>query len=96
MRVAREAGLGDLLAHGGGLDGAMGEGGRALSARARSALSLARLLLGRPKLVLLGEALWHLAPHAQDALAAHLDACGTTVLRHPVLAGTTNGAFLAA
>ena len=95
-RVARKAGLADLLARCGGLDGALAEGGRDLSARERSALSLARILLGTPQLVLLGEALWHLDPSAQDALAAHLDACGATVLRHPVLAADAHGSPLAA
>jgi ABC-type multidrug transport system fused ATPase/permease subunit len=95
-RVARKAGLEDLLARYGGLDGALAEGGRDLSAAERSALSLARLLLGRPKLVLLGEALWHLGSGAPDALAAHLDTCGTTVLRHPVLTRTGRDGGMAA
>ncbi len=94
--IACEAGLGDLLERRGGLGGALAEGGRDLSARERSALSLARILLGAPQLVLLDEALWHLDQGAQDALAAHLDACGATTLRHPVLARTTNGGSLAA
>ena len=95
-RVARKAGLGALLDRPGGLDGALAEGGRDLSARERSALSLARVLLGKPQLVLVDEALWHLDPKAQDALAAHLDACDATVLRHPVLAGATRDGPLAA
>ncbi|MEF8794659.1 ABC transporter transmembrane domain-containing protein [Thiohalorhabdus sp.] len=95
-RVARKAGLGDLLERLGGLDGALAEGGRDLSARERSALSLSRLLLAQPQLVLLGEALWHLDSRAQDALTKHLEACGATVLRHPVLAEASRGGSLAA
>ncbi|MGI3211962.1 ABC transporter transmembrane domain-containing protein [Roseovarius tibetensis] len=95
-RIARKAGLGTLLTRLGGLDGALAEGGRNLSTGERSALSLARVLLGTPQLVLLGEALWHLDPEAQGALAAHLDTCGATVLRHPVLAGATHDGPLAA
>ena len=95
VRVACEVGLGDLLERRGGLGGALAEGGRDLSAGERSALSLARIMLGAPQLVLLDEALWHLDQGAQDALSALLDTCGTTTLRHPVLARPTNGGILA-
>ena len=96
LRAACKAGLGDLLGRLGGLDGGLAEGGRGLSTRERSALSLARILLGKPQLVLLGEALWHLEPTAQAALRAHLDRCGATVLCHPVLADLTRDGPLAA
>jgi len=83
--VVRKAGHDALLVRCGGLGGALAEGARDLSARDRSALSLARLLLAVPQLVLLGDALWHLDSEAQDALAKHLEVTGATVLRHPVL-----------
>jgi ABC-type multidrug transport system fused ATPase/permease subunit len=96
LRAARKAGLGDLLARPGGLDGPLAEGGRNLSMREHGALSLARILLGRPQLVLLGEALWHLDPAARAALGAHLETCGATVLRHPVLSDLTRDDPMAA
>lgn len=100
LRAATKAGLGAWLVRSGGLDGTTAEAGRDLAAQERSAVSLARMLLGRPKLALLGDALLHLDPKAQQALAVHLGRCGTTVLRHPVLAASlravaaTNGAPL--
>lgn len=96
LRAARRAGLGDLVDRLGGLDGPLAEGGRDLSTRERSALSLVRILLARPQLVLLGEAMWHLDPSARAALGAHLDTCGATVLRHPVLADLSRDGPLAA
>lgn len=84
-RAARKAGLGDLLSRRGGLNASLAEGARDLSARERSALSLARLLLAKPQLVLLGDAMFHIEPAAKKALAAHIAACEATILRHPVL-----------
>jgi ABC-type multidrug transport system fused ATPase/permease subunit len=85
-QVARRAGLGDLLQRLGSLEGTLAEGGRDLSVQEGSALSLARVLLGKPQLILIGEALWHLDVAAQAVLAAHLAESPATVLRHPVLA----------
>ena len=85
-KAARTAGLGALMDQIGGLDGALPEGGRDLSAADRSALSLARILLGKPQLVLLGDGVWYLGITAQGSLAAHLDIAGATILRHPALA----------
>jgi ABC-type multidrug transport system fused ATPase/permease subunit len=84
-QAALSAGLGGLMQRVDGLDGALTEGGRGQSATECSALSLARVLLGKPQLVLLGDALWHLAPEAREALAAELEITGATVLRHPAL-----------
>jgi ABC-type transport system involved in cytochrome bd biosynthesis fused ATPase/permease subunit len=85
-KAAQTAGLSALMDRIGGLDGALSEGGRDLSAANRSALSLARILLGKPQLVLLEDGVWHLEQTAHDALAAHLGTAGATILRHPVLA----------
>ncbi|MEI4232770.1 ABC transporter ATP-binding protein [Roseovarius sp. D22-M7] len=94
-KAARDAGLGALLDRIGGLDGPLAEGGRGLSTHDRSALSLARILLGRPQLVLLGDGVWHLDPAARDTLAAHLERIGATTLRHPTLARATGGPLAA-
>lgn len=85
-KAAKTAGLSALVDRIGGLDGALSEGGRDLSSADRSALSLARILLGKPQLVLLEDGVWHLEQTAHDALAAHLHTAGATILRHPVLA----------
>lgn len=95
-KTARSAGLGHLLDELGGLHGPVAEGGRNLSAQERSALSLARTLLGAPQLVLLGDAVWHLDPQARDTLSAHLDTCRATVLCHPVLEEAACGGSIAA
>ena len=95
-KAARAAGLRAVMDRIGGLDGPLGEGGRTLSAADRSALSLARILLGTAQLVLLGDALWHLDPKARDTLAAHLDTSGATTLRHPALAQATDDRPIAA
>lgn len=85
-QAAHRAGLAGLMSRIGGLDGQLTEGGRGLSAADRSALSLARALLGRSQLVLLDDGLWHLDPDVRETLAAHLDKIGATIVRHPVLA----------
>ncbi|MBD3738964.1 MAG: ABC transporter ATP-binding protein, partial [Pseudomonas balearica] len=85
-KAAKTAGLDALMDRIGGLDGALSEGGRDLSSADRSALSLARILLGKPQLVLLEDGVWHLEKTAHAALAAHLHTTGATILRHPVLA----------
>lgn len=85
-KTAQAAGLRTLMNRIGGLDGALAEGGRNLSPADRSALSLARILLGKPQLVLLEDGVWHLDPDARDTLAAHIHRTGATILRHPVLA----------
>lgn len=95
-QAAREAGLVALLDKIGGLDGPLTEGGRTLSTHDRSALSLARILLGRPQLVLLGDGAWHLDPGARDTLAAHLETGRATVLRHPALSQANGNGPLAA
>jgi ABC-type multidrug transport system fused ATPase/permease subunit len=95
-KAARAAGLRALMDRIGGLDGALGEGGRTLSPADRSALSLARILLGKPQLVLLEDGVWHLDPDARDTLAAHIDRTGATILRHPILAKGDNIGPLAA
>lgn len=83
--VARRAGLGPLLQRIKGLDGTVAEGGRDLTAEERSGLALARLLLAKPRLVLLEVAVWHLNAAAQQELWSHLRTSGTTVLCHPAL-----------
>jgi ABC-type transport system involved in cytochrome bd biosynthesis fused ATPase/permease subunit len=95
-KAARAAGLGALMERTGGLDVLLAGGGRGLSATDRSALSLARILLGRPQLVLLGDGLWHLDPRARVNLAAHVDASGATTLHHPALTQASDGSLLAA
>jgi ABC-type multidrug transport system fused ATPase/permease subunit len=85
--AAHAAGLDGLMDRVGGLDGRLTEGGRTLSAPERSAISLARILLGRPQLVLLDDGVWHLDPEARDALAAQIEKSGATTLQHPVLGG---------
>jgi ABC-type multidrug transport system fused ATPase/permease subunit len=95
-KAARAAGLRTLMDRIGGLDGPLAEGGRSLTAEERSALSLARILLGRPQLVLLAEGFWHLDPGARDILAAHLESSDTTILLHPALAQVSAGRPLAA
>lgn len=85
-QAARRAGLGGLMARGAGLESTLHEGGRGLSAAERSALALARILLGKPKLVLLGDCIWHLDDDARATLAAHIERTKATVLRHPTLA----------
>jgi ABC-type molybdenum transport system ATPase subunit/photorepair protein PhrA len=60
-----------------------------LSARERSALSLARARLARPQIVLLGDGVRHVDRRARQSLAAHIERRGATVLRHPVLAPET-------
>lgn len=84
-RAARRAGLGALLDRTGGLDATLPEMGRGLSAAELSAISLARLLLARPGLVLIDGALWHLGDMGRTELRAHLARTGATVLLHPVL-----------
>jgi ABC-type multidrug transport system fused ATPase/permease subunit len=88
-RTARTVGLGPLMDRIGGLDGLLAEGGRDLSARERSALSLARARLARPQIVLLGDGVRHVDRRARQSLAAHIERRGATVLRHPVLAPET-------
>lgn len=95
-KAARAAGLRPLMERIGGLDGPLAEGGRNLTRTDRSALSLARILLGKPQLVLLGDDLWHIDPEVRQALAARLETTGTTVLRHPVLAQRDMAASLVA
>lgn len=85
-KAAQAAGIGGLMDRIGGLDGPLSEGGRSLSAADRIGLSLARLLLRKPQLVLLGDGLWHLDPKSRETLATHIDRTGATILRHPVLA----------
>lgn len=70
--------------------------GRTLSTHDRSALSLARILLGRPQLVLLGDGAWHLDPKARHILTAHLETSRATVLRHPALSQASGNGPLAA
>jgi len=95
-QAALRAGLAGLMHRIDGLDGALSEGGRSLSAAERSGLSLARVLLGHPQLVLLGDALRHLDHEAGAVLAAHLEATGPTILRHPALARKAMAGPLAA
>jgi ABC-type multidrug transport system fused ATPase/permease subunit len=94
--AARDAGLGALLDRAGHLDAVLAEGGRGLSTQERSALSLARILLGRPQLVLLGDGVRHLDPKARHILTAHLETTGATVLRHPALSQASGNGPLAA
>jgi ABC-type transport system involved in cytochrome bd biosynthesis fused ATPase/permease subunit len=95
-KAARAAGLRAVMDRIGGLDGVLSEGGRSLTAADRSALSLARILLGQPLLVLVDDGFWHLGPKARDAFSAHLAATGATILRHPVLAQADTAGPLAA
>ncbi|WP_354540383.1 ABC transporter ATP-binding protein [Roseovarius sp. MBR-6] len=95
-KAARAAGLRAVMDRIGGLDGALSEGGRTLTAADRSALSLARILLGQPLLVLVDDGFWQLDPKARDAFSAHLATTGATILRHPVLAHADTAGPLAA
>ncbi|MBE0414722.1 MAG: ABC transporter ATP-binding protein [Yoonia sp.] len=52
--LAREGGLGALLDRLGGLDGTVWEGGRNLTRRERQCISLVRMRLFRPRLILVG------------------------------------------
>ncbi|NCQ24780.1 MAG: ABC transporter ATP-binding protein [Roseovarius sp.] len=85
IRACGKAGLAPLLDRIGGLDGIISEGGRNLSSAERCALSLARLLLGKPQLILIDTALWLLSEDAQIALSAFERKSGATVLLHPAL-----------
>lgn len=87
--AARKADLSALLDRIGGLDGIVSEQGRNLSAAERAALSLARILLAKPGLVLVDGALWHLSETAQAALWARQRKSGASVLMHPALSGVT-------
>jgi len=84
-KAARRAGLAGFMDRTDGLNGLLSEGGRGLSAADRSALSVARLVLGRPQLVLLGDGVWHLGRDAAETVAAHLEKTGATILCHPTL-----------
>ena len=95
-KAALAAGLEGLLDQIGGLEGPLAEGGRTLSAHDRSALSLTRILLSKPQLVLLGDGVWYLGPKARETLAAHLKKIGATTLRHPTLALASGADPLAA
>lgn len=80
------AGLEGVLQRIGGLDGKLAEGGRNLSTNELNCLALARLLLAKPKLVLLGATPEHPSKGLNADLWAHLRSTGATVLRHPDLA----------
>lgn len=77
-RLSREAGLGDLLDRIGGLGGTVLESGKNLTQSERVAISLVRIRLVPPRLVLVG-------PDAPDALGSRLNARlvrkGVTVIR---------------
>lgn len=83
-RAARMAGLNTLVDKS-GLDGTVSEGARGYSAAERAALSLARILLCKPKLLLVDGAGWHLPEMAQQALCAHIRKTDATLLLHPDL-----------
>lgn len=89
IETVRKVGLADLLDRIGGLDGIVSENGRNLSVAERSALSLARILLGKPKLILVDGALWHLSVSAQRALWVRQRKSGAAVLMHPALRGVS-------
>lgn len=89
-KQARRAGLGPLMKRIGGLDGILAEDARNLSDHERSALALARILLSKPGLVLVGTALLHLDTAARDAFWAHVGALGSTILQHPDLQEVRN------
>lgn len=83
-RAARMAGL-KAIVEKSGLDGNISEGARGFSAAERAALSLARIFLCKPKLLLLDGAVWHLPEMAQQALCAHIRKTDATLLLHPDL-----------
>jgi hypothetical protein len=60
------------------------------------ALSLARILLGKPLLVLLGDGLFFLITTPATSLPRTLQRPGATILCHPVLAHSDIAAALAA
>src|SRR5690606_3133449 len=87
LDALRRARLGDLLASlPDGLDTVVGERGYRLSGGERQRLTIARLLLARPRVVILDEATAHLDSQSeaavQEALAAALDGRTAVVIAH--------------
>ena len=80
LAAARRCGLDACLAPCGGLDGAVGEGGRTLSAGERVKIAMVRAMLGRPGLVLLDDAVARLDPAGRDALSDWLATRKVTVI----------------
>lgn len=72
MRVAQ---LESLLTRIGGLDGEIEEGGKNLSAGEKQIVSLCRLLLTKPKIVLVDEATAHMDDRTRDKIFSLLNTC---------------------
>lgn len=86
LEAAENAGLVGLLQRCNGLDGKLAEAGRDLSVNERCGLALARLLLAKPKLVLIDSPPWQWPTQANAALTSKLRSSAVTVVRHPDLA----------
>lgn len=78
-RIA-ELGLTRLLEPVGGLDARIGEGGRTLPAATRTAISLVRAALARPRLILIGQDIAAAGPELADLARRWSRASGSTVL----------------
>jgi ABC-type multidrug transport system fused ATPase/permease subunit len=80
VAALRRAGFGPALARLGGLDGAVSEGGRNLSASERGRVLAARLLLARPRLLLIDADEAQLDAEALTALAGLIAETGAAAL----------------